>query len=62
MDAKQKGIEILANTANAFDQSRSAVEDLSKLNNGMADWTELLLRVLSSFSMPSMVLSFQFPI
>ena len=34
LEAKQKGIEILANTAGAFDQSRSAIEDLSKLNDG----------------------------
>lgn len=34
LEAKQKGIEILANTAGAFDQSRSAIQDLSKLNDG----------------------------
>lgn len=35
LEAKKKAIDILANTANAFEQSRSSVEDLSKLNNGM---------------------------
>jgi hypothetical protein len=34
MEAKRKGVEILQNTAAAFDQSRSAVQDLSKLNEG----------------------------
>lgn len=34
LEAKKKGIEILANTAGAFDQSRSAIEDLSKLKDG----------------------------
>lgn len=41
VDAKQKGAQVLASTASAFDQSRSAIQDLSKLNDGtLFNWLQ----------------------
>lgn len=34
VEGKKKAVEVLLNTAAAFDQSKSAVQDLSKLNEG----------------------------
>jgi hypothetical protein len=36
VEGKKKAVEVLLSTAAAFDQSKSAVQDLAKLNEGVA--------------------------